>query len=273
MSSEAQQRGGNIAVRGRNGQLFLKHGPGLGGTAGEDLIAAYKDVSAWAAPRIERWARALQARTKRLEALGIAHIIMISPEAHFIMAEGLPDGVELDRPGPGERLVNALGERGANVVWPFEALAKSKGAVDIWLRNDTHWTSFGAQVAADQLLQACNEIRPLRRPHWSERRYRIRMGYGDLGSTVSPEVRAQNIHVNYPGTTAKLIQATAGRKGSNLQIYESDAKDAPNILVFRRSFFTTSRHMWQGSFAEWCWWGARAHSSWIGARREAGYRG
>jgi len=238
MTLNALEGGGLTAIRGRMGYLFLQSAPGLVGNPSEDLLSAYQNVSAWVGPYVERWHRAILARSARLEAEGIAHVVMLNPDAHYVMAECLPEGVTLEWPSPSERLAAALRASGVKVVSSLHELRSAIGVVEVWRRNDTHWASFGAQIAAAQLLQACGGAKPVRVPHWSERRYRSRNVFGDLGVTVTPQERAPNTVVTYPGSTARLVQERTGRGRSNLLVYESDAKDAPSVVVFRRSFFT-----------------------------------
>ena len=219
-------------VAGRGGRLFL------GRQDGFDL-GSFTDGSAMPPILLAQWRNTLLRRGKELSARGIPYIFMIVPDAPSVYFEDLPDPYAPPYRMPGAVFLEAMGDiPGVTFVHPVDAMRAARGGIDVYARNDSHWTPFGSGVAYRELMTHILPLRDARLVPPSEVRFSHRWSYGDLGPLSDPELR-----VEFPFATfstpepERLIQRSGAQRQT---ITATHAPDAPpgRVLVFRDSFMT-----------------------------------
>ncbi len=219
-------------VEGRSGRLFL------GRQAGFDL-GRFTDGSAMSPLLLAHWRATLLRRGKELSARGIPYIFMVVPDAPSVYHEELPDQFAPPHRMPGAVFLDAMGDiPGVTFVHPVEAMRAAKGGIDVYARNDSHWTPYGSGVAYRELMAHILPLRDARVVPSSEVRFKHRWSYGDLGALSDPELR-----VEFPVATfstpdpERLVQRSGAQRQT---VTATHAADAPpgRVLVFRDSFMT-----------------------------------
>jgi alginate O-acetyltransferase complex protein AlgJ len=134
-------------ARGRDGWLYWV------GRAGE-LEALYADTPA-SRRLLERWARLIERRARRLDGLGIASIHAVVPEKLAVHDD------TLGRPFPGladppcARLARRLARDGrAPLVDLLAPLRAARADGPVYLHTDTHWTHLGYLTAYREICRA-----------------------------------------------------------------------------------------------------------------------
>lgn len=169
-------------LHGKKGRLFLGKSPFFDA---EGLVSGISPfLNAWRF-RIESLAAALGRRGHPL-------FLFIAPEAHSVYSEDLPENVARPEISVGQRLVDSLRDT-PNVypVFPLQVLREAKGGVDVYPRNDTHWSAYGAYLAYRELCNALSSRRPVEPIPARDVRYEFKFRFGNLGSVAEPEMRIE----------------------------------------------------------------------------------
>ena len=89
---------------------------------------------------------------------------------------------------PGAVFLDAMGATSPGVTFVprlVEAMRAAKGrGIDVYARNDSHWTPYGSGVAYRELMAHILPLRDARVVPSSEVRFKHRWSYGDLGAPV-----------------------------------------------------------------------------------------
>ena len=219
-------------VQGRSGRLFL------GRQDGFDL-GNFTNGSALTPVLLEQWRATLLRRGREFSARGIPYILMIVPDAPSIYHEDLPEQFPPPYRMPGEVFLDAMGDiPGVTFVYPVDAMRAARGGLDVYPRNDSHWTPFGSGVVYRELMAHILPLRAARLVPSSEVRFTHRWTYGDLGPLSDPELR-----VEFPTAVFSTPdpQRVVQRSGAQRQTTTAThALDAPpgRVLAFRDSFMT-----------------------------------
>lgn len=228
------------AVEGRGNWLFLNS---VGPTA---TLAGFGDLSAWRRDRLPRWVASLRARHLRMGARSLPFLVVIAPEATGIHPDRLPEGTAVEVPTMAEHLAAALAREGVGVVCASDVLRGARGPVDTYQRVDSHWSSYGAYLCYRAVVAA------LGRPpavDWSEVRYTVRTGFGDLSAHVEPE-RPGSIHTaTVPGVEAAAGPNVFDQRARNVRRHTC-ATGVGRALVFRDSFANGLIPFLERTFAE-----------------------
>ena len=219
-------------VEGRGGRLFL------GRQGGFDL-GKFTDGSAVSPHLLGQWRATLLQRGKELSARGIPYIFMVVPDAPSVYHEDLPDQYAPPYRMPGAVFLEAMGDiPGVTFVHPVDAMRAAKGGIDVYARNDSHWTPYGSGVAYRELMAHILPLRNARVVPPSEVRFTHRWSYGDLGPLSNPELR-----VEFPVATfstpepKRLVQRSGAQRQTTTATHTPDAPPG-RVLVFRDSFMT-----------------------------------
>ena len=164
---------------GKNGRLFL------GSQDGFDLDR-FVDCGTWNRPMLDRWRSTLARRGRELSERGIPYVFFIVPDAPSVYPEDLPNDVPAGFIPPGEVFLEAMGAiENVIFVYPLADLLQAKGGLDLYQKNDTHWTSYGSYVGYRSLMRAVEGLVPWRTCAGLELDLqgpaeRLRRGLGDL---------------------------------------------------------------------------------------------
>lgn len=233
--------GGDVtAVRGRGNWLFLNS---VGPTA---VLAGFADLTAWRRRRLPGLVASFRARSRRMAARNLPFLVVIAPEATGIHPDRLPEGTAVEVPTMAEHLAEALAREGVRAVCASSVLRGARGPVDTYQRVDSHWSSYGAFLCYGAVMAALG-----RRPAvgWSDVRYTVRTGFGDLSARVDPE-RPGAIHAaTVPGLEAAAGPNVFDQRARNLRRHTC-ATGVGRALVFRDSFANGLLPFLERTFAE-----------------------
>ena len=219
-------------VRGRNCRLFL------GRQDGFDL-GRFIDGSALPPFLLEQWRATLLRRGREFSERGIPYLFVVAPDAPSVHYEDLPDQYPAPYRMAGSVFMEAMGTiPGVTFVHPVDVLRAARGGIDVYQRNDSHWTSYGSGVAYRALM---SKILPLRAAHVvssSEVRFTHRLSYGDLGSLCDPELCAEIPVAVFSGPEPERLLDRSGAQRQTTTATRMQGAPAGRVLAFRDSFMT-----------------------------------
>ena len=176
------------------------------------------------------WVEALDRRQRWADALGVPYVLVIGPDKHTIYPEHLPPGYAPPSPAPFDRLLEHLARvrPQLRVLDVRDAMRAAKGEALLYWPQDTHWTSNGALVAAqavvDEARRSYPELAPLTREEldaWTPpqpkrdladmlatpERFDAPAGVGVAPRDPSPRLRAEVFSDSYGLALLPLLKA------------------------------------------------------------------
>jgi alginate O-acetyltransferase complex protein AlgJ len=137
-------------VEGRDGWLFLANDANrvLEQHAGRRRLSQIE---------LHGWRRLLETRTDLVEGLGARYLAVVSPDAHSVYPDKLPEHVVPAPERPIHQLLDALSGSRARVLYPLPELRAARPRRDVYARDDSHWNQYGAFVAYRRLM---DELEP-----------------------------------------------------------------------------------------------------------------
>ena len=155
---------------------------------------------------LQRWARLIDRRARRLDKLGITHLHTVVPDKLAVY----PDLLGRPFPGaedpPGARLARLLaGRNPAPMVDLLTPLLESRHDEPVYLRTDTHWTYRGYLIAYRALCEALSA--PVAEHVFAGTRVQERFTF-DLGEKLKPAVDEDYIAYDFP-RHAERVDANA----------------------------------------------------------------
>ncbi len=218
---------------GKNGRLFL------GAQDGFDLDL-FVDGGTWNRPMLDRWRATLARRGRELARRGIPYIFFIVPDAPSVYPQDLPTEVPAGFRPPGEVFLEAMGAiENVIFVYPLADLLQAKGGLDLYQKNDTHWTSYGSYVGYRSLMRALEGLVPCRTVPARNVQFSFRRSYGDLGSLMHPE-QAEEIpvaRISGSDVASAVSYEGVGRQTAT-ETTCPDCLPKSRAIFFRDSFFT-----------------------------------
>lgn len=226
-------------VEGRNGRLFLGRYPGF-------------DIRRFLAPDplsqslLTRWRLKLETRARRLKSIGIPYVLLIAPDAHSVHAEELPDTLPRPHRPVGQIFAEAMGEiDNLKIIYPLQELRSAGGGLDVYKKNDSHWSAYGAFLAYRAMLDALPAGLPIRRLNARHVSFKLKPSFGDFDcKSAIPSPRLES-------ACSRTEYAKEGYRRNRIILTSCDAA-AGRVVVFRDSFFTemapfvreTFGHVW-----------------------------
>lgn len=204
-------------ARGPSGRLFYES------YANEFVdIANASQEPLFPAPIAVRWKKLLETRGRLLKLYGLRLYILIAPDAHFIYRDEVPNHIVLPARSPARQFTELFsGIDNVTIINPEEALLVSKGGLDTYKANDTHWSAYGAFVAYQCLLDQLPASVPMRRISAADVNYRFVKSFGDLGTLMEPEVAIDVPVASVRGGSSRLVHDLAGEGRNAWKRFES----------------------------------------------------
>ena len=164
--------------RGRDGWLFL-----VGGT--NNVLRQYRrSLGNWW--HLRRWARLIEARSARAQALGMRYVHTLVPEKLSIY-DNLTVGLDYDPSlSKARRLAARRAPRPGSAPRAPPRRAPRAAATPLFRKTDSHWTYDGCLLAHRALLRACGAVPP---PDLGERVRFTAEGLWDLGDKLPDRPR------------------------------------------------------------------------------------
>ena len=188
-------------------------------------------------------------RHKRVTERGIPFILVFAPEATGIYPEHLPDSAGVELPTVAEILSERLRAEGVEVICPSEALRAAKGAVDLYLQLDSHWSFSGAYLCYRQIVAALQQNLPVKEVAWQHISYGSRNGYGDLGVHTRPERKGPIQTVDIAGYEVTTSSTIYDQREKNFR-QTTCPMGVGKALVFRDSYANALSPFLERTFAE-----------------------
>ena len=140
--------GASRVIVGRDGWLFFDNDSHLGDARNDPSLTG---------PEIRRWLVELAARTETVKALGATYLVFSPPYKDVMYPQNGPawyHGPSPRRPAP--TLTSFAAATGAGeVVYPYAGIRRATDAGQpTYVRNDTHWSGFGAYAGYVALMNA-----------------------------------------------------------------------------------------------------------------------
>ena len=233
------KKGNGVAV-GRDGWLYWV------GRAGE--VEAFYGDTALSRRILQRWARLIDRRARRLDGLGIRHVHAVVPDKLAVYPDTLGRAFPgLDDP-PGRRLARLVAEAGdAPMIDLLAPLRAARVEEPVYLRTDTHWTYRGYLTAYRALCHALDA--PVAEHVFAGTNLRERFTF-DLGEKLQPPVDEDYVAYDFP-RLAERVDANAlvrlresGRAvrprglfvGSRVVMRNAAAPDRRRVVIFGDSY-------------------------------------
>ena len=146
---------------GKDGWLFLGSiKPGYTGYG--DPIGDAINVNLFSQMELEQFASSIMAIKNWLRDRGIEYIYVIAPNKHTIYFDKLPDHItKQNKFSATDQLVDYLrANTDVTVIDLRKALLEEKKNKQVYLKSDTHWNHYGANVAQFNIMKKINEIFP-----------------------------------------------------------------------------------------------------------------
>jgi alginate O-acetyltransferase complex protein AlgJ len=181
---------------GINGWLFL-----TGGT--NNVIKYYTDDTYFTISQASQWADLLIARRNRLVTQNITYLHIAAPDKMSVYPEYFQQALPNFDRHPIRLLDQVLQKRGTCdlLINPLGAFAKYPNRDRLYLKTDTHWSYFAAQLLFELVSHRIGEPRTLSILNRNLIRYRRIF---DLGSKVVPAVEEDNFSVITASAVARV---------------------------------------------------------------------
>jgi hypothetical protein len=242
---------------GQDGWLFLVGGTNAVGTLYDRGSPRLPDA------KLHRWAKLIEERARRLEAIGIQYLHVSVPEKLTIYDNKLNDPPVVDwRLSPAMRLGEMLRSSPHAHVWLdlIGPLRAARGEDDLYMKTDSHWNAAGCFVAYKAICERIGmapEVDLLARPY-------LDFGaYLDLGSKLQPAVPEVFKFYDftkkstrwYANSIAEYLDAVAHDAVMHVGSHVAFKNDAPTaadkkILIFGDSYASQRPDSLTGMLAE-----------------------
>ena len=232
----------DAVATGRDGRLFLARGEGF--DAQTLFGAPYTDDAG-----LERsWRVGLERRKRLCAEVGAAFVVLIAPEAHGVHEEQLPDGLAYATPSIGDRFAALARSMGITVVWPREALRAARGPVEVYRRDDSHWTAYGAAIAYLELMAALPGDLARGRLDPDTLAFGWEETLGDL-AWIEPQARRRpNPSAMIDRGRSQVVASLSNERRHALKITQIADASLPSAVIFRDSAATAMAPFLMESF-------------------------
>jgi hypothetical protein len=232
-------------TRGRNGRLFL------GGGAGFDQAAFFSETP-FTPTMLMQWVSTFESWAGALKKRNIPLLLLIAPEAQTVYAEDLPPNIIPQPKSPAEILIEHLSHiENLEIVWPKAALIEAKGGIDVYKKNDSHWSAYGAYIGYKMMMEKAAPYTKARPLSSDKIHYVEKSMIGDLGSMIEPEQRNDVPFVTIVGQPPLKIHTFPGISRSDLKHVMNPSREG-SVMICRDSFYTEMHSFVAATFHD-CW--------------------
>ena len=212
--------------------------------AGDDIINDYRCTKPFTESRLKSIATTLTERKNWLNDIGIKFLVVIVPNKHNIYPENLPYTI---KPIRNESRFDQLKEylnknTDVEMIDMRNSLIKGKKQYPTYCNTDTHWTRFGALIAASNIVEKLkNDFPDICEFNLNDYNFKLQKSSGDLA-------RMLNMDKTFNGENVKVIPQN-GFKAKNTSfsfsvpkhfrktvVKETKNDKLPSVLIFRDSF-------------------------------------
>lgn len=219
-------------VLGKDGWLFL----------GEEKMYHYRNLWPYRRSDLEEWRRNLEKRRDLLAKDGVPYIVTVAPDAQSIYPEYVPDAY--NRVVPYSRMDQLIAymrlKSDFEIVDLRPALEKVKWRERIYRRYDTHWNSYGAFVAYEQVAGEMKRyFPPVRVRRMDEfRRVKRILDTGDLARMLGIQgtVREADVALEPMGPGQARVVRSFQSGDMRVKVTECDRGEITRAVILHDSF-------------------------------------
>jgi SGNH hydrolase-like domain, acetyltransferase AlgX/Tetratricopeptide repeat len=224
-------------VRGRSGRLFLHD---YAGGAPRNSLSPDQPIYCMR--------KTLETRARQLRKRGIPYYILIGSEAHVIYRDELPEGYDLQKQSAASFFETAFGDiDNIFIINPEKILIQSKGGIDVYKANDSHWSAYGAYRAYLALMQQILPAYSVRRLKPSDVSFKFVRTFGDLGAASDPEFPLETPVAVINGFHCREVFQLWGEGRNHWHRFACDGPEA-KLFLSRDSFATELAPFLMASF-------------------------
>jgi len=231
-------------IHGKQGRLFF------GSQAGFDLTRFVSGT-----PFDERtlmlWRQALTRRAQEFKRRGVVYAIFITPDAHSICKDDLPDSIDSTFTPPGDVFLDAMKDiPDILFVDPRPALQAAKGLLEIYRKTESHWTQYGSFIAYNVLCDALAPFVDITRVPARDVTFQFRRILGDLGVMVEPEVSEMTPMATVLHSRNTILGDNDGVGRINMAESRAPTARPCRAVIFRDSYMTDVNPYMMKSFSD-----------------------
>jgi alginate O-acetyltransferase complex protein AlgJ len=180
---------------------------------------------------IEAWSNYFSAADEVEKKIGAKYCYLIAPAKEEIFFDYYP--FQRARKTPIDQFLQAFGKR-ENLVFPRQELAEARDLT--YYRVDTHWSDYGAYIAAVQVLK---NFRLEAYIPFLNSSFKIANVKGDLGEKTVPQRLSARLISDQSLSKSKKLFSNRINNVGKIWIYENDsAKLNTTLMIFGDSFST-----------------------------------
>lgn len=244
----------DAAVIGEDGWLFVTE---------RRMLEVGRGAEPLSNSELEAWQRSLEDRRDACARTGAAYVFALAPEKGELFPEKLPSEYASFGPTRMDQLLEHMRAHSDVEIVDFRPVLRAEREHDAGLDltyfpYGPHWTERGAQAASYELLDRLGAHLPtLHRP---EPIPEVWNATGSSGDDWAPRLyldslgeQIELVAAHAPRSEAKIVGTTEPSQFS--AVFESDARDAPRLLLVHDSFGMYARKFLVGSFSRSaCYW-------------------
>lgn len=205
---------------GRNGNLFLDNDT-------NHCIEQYQGLYKIPDSEILAWDAYIDALSQIENKHSLKTALIIAPGKEFICSEDFP--FERGATTPVDEIFEAFSNR-QRIVYPLKDLLLESNIT--YSSGDTHWTDYGALVAARALCASFGHDFSVNIP-----RFKLVMGHGDLGVKLAIPPSFPFYRADFSETSVALTFANGVHNHGRVYRYENlEALNSSRILLYGDSF-------------------------------------
>jgi alginate O-acetyltransferase complex protein AlgJ len=176
---------------------------------------------------ISAWVDYIQLLEKLEHEMGLRTVFLVAPGKEFVHSDDFPyvRGIRT----PVDEVMELFGGI-RRFIYPIAALAKEKDVT--YSTGDTHWTDYGAMVAAQAVCENFGDAFPLNAPP-----FRLTMRAGDLAKKLAEPVKSPYFIADFSPTDVSLTFSNGIHNHGRVHRYENPSSPSSSrVLLFGDSF-------------------------------------
>lgn len=147
------ESGASKVLVGKEGWLFY---------TGDELVDEYRGITRFSLQWLEQWRTILEVKQKWLASQGVVYLFVVAPNKHSIYPEQFPDRFrKIRKESLLDQLIAYLNEYSdVKILDLRSSLIEQKHKGLLYYPTGTHWTSFGAFLASQEIASHITPLFP-----------------------------------------------------------------------------------------------------------------
>jgi len=198
-----------------------------------------RNVNLYTIAELKKFAKNITTLNNWLGKQKIKYLFVITPNKHTIYFEQLPDYInKINKKSATDQLVDYLkAYTTVRVIYLRNALIREKEKYQLYMKLDTHWNHYGANIAQYEIMKEIENFFPGQiSPQLQRVNDTVHIGGGDLSNMIGlgmfkvlvpyPIFKKCNILIKYPPDAG--VESIHTWECQNQKL---------NVLIFKDSFF------------------------------------